>query len=142
MAITASTKLFVRPSLNQENYFEMEECRHPLMEEIVEQFQPNDFYSGGPYSRMKIITGPNSSGKSVYLKEVSLVIYMAHVGSFVPCAKANINLLDSIHTRLLATESVAVRLSSFMIDLTQVFFIKKKKHQNIYYSKHFRCLTP
>ncbi|CAG9863939.1 unnamed protein product [Phyllotreta striolata] len=120
MAMSAMIKLYKRPKLNRENYFELKDCRHPLMEEMIEQFQTNDFYSGGAHSRMKIITGPNSSGKSVYLKQILLIIYMGHVGSFVPCFSADINLLDTMYTRLQATESAAVRLSSFMIDLTQV----------------------
>ncbi|XP_072388558.1 mutS protein homolog 5-like [Diabrotica undecimpunctata] len=120
MAIAASCKMYVRPFLNTNNYFQLDECRHPLLEHMLEQFQPNDFYSGANNSHIKIITGPNGSGKSVYLKQICLVVYLAHVGSYVPCSRADINLLDTMHSRVLAMESAAVRLSSFMIDVTQM----------------------
>ncbi|XP_056636028.1 mutS protein homolog 5-like [Diorhabda sublineata] len=120
MALTASSKMYTRPFLNKQNYYVLEECRHPLMEHLIEQFQSNHFFSGGQFSRMKIITGPNGSGKSVYLKQVSLTIYLAHVGSYVPCTKADISMLDSMHSRLCSTESATVRLSSFMINASQM----------------------
>uniref|UniRef100_A0A6P7H1Z0 MutS protein homolog 5-like isoform X1 n=1 Tax=Diabrotica virgifera virgifera TaxID=50390 RepID=A0A6P7H1Z0_DIAVI len=120
IAITASCKMYIRPFLNTNNYFQLDECRHPLLEHMLDQFQPNDFYSGANNSHIKIITGPNGSGKSVYLKQICLVVYLAHVGSYVPCSRADINLLDTIHSRVLAMESAVVRLSSFMIDVTQM----------------------
>ena len=86
----------------------------------MSNFESNDFFSGNNYSHIKIITGPNGSGKSVYLKEVALVIYLAHVGSYVPARVANIGMMHSIHSRMQATESASVRLSAFMIDAIQV----------------------
>ncbi|KAJ3643741.1 hypothetical protein Zmor_026433 [Zophobas morio] len=109
---------YVRPSLNTENTHEIQDCRHPLLE-LVSNFESNDFFSGNNYSHIKIITGPNGSGKSVYLKEVALVIYLAHVGSYVPARVANIGMMHSIHSRMQATESASVRLSAFMIDAIQ-----------------------
>nr|XP_023023464.1 mutS protein homolog 5-like isoform X1 [Leptinotarsa decemlineata] len=120
MAITSAQNTYVRPMLNQNSYFEIEESRHPLMEHLLDHFQCNDFYSGGQYSHMKIITGPNGSGKSIYLKQIALVVFLAHIGSYVPAKRANISLLNTIHTRLQATESAAVRLSGFMIDVSQM----------------------
>ncbi|XP_044266292.1 LOW QUALITY PROTEIN: mutS protein homolog 5-like [Tribolium madens] len=109
---------YVRPSLNNRNKHEIRDCRHPLLE-LVSNFEPNDFCSGNNHSHIKIITGPNGSGKSVYLKQVALVIYFAHIGSYVPARSANIGMLHSIHSRMHATESAAVRLSAFMIDTIQ-----------------------
>ncbi|KAJ8952812.1 hypothetical protein NQ318_008130 [Aromia moschata] len=120
MALTASQNDYIRPSLNTDNIFEIKDGKHPLNEHLVSQFQTNDFYSGGQYSHMKIITGPNGSGKSMYLKQLALIVYLAHVGSYVPVKSANIALVHSIHSRIQATESVSVRLSAFMIDVTQV----------------------
>lgn len=111
---------YVRPTLNTQNVHEIQKGRHPLLELISSDFQPNDFYSGGDRGKVQIVTGPNASGKSVYLKQVSLIIFLAHVGSFVPASKANIATVHSIHSRIRATESAALRLSSFMIDLSQV----------------------
>ncbi|KAG5894164.1 hypothetical protein JTB14_001860 [Gonioctena quinquepunctata] len=120
MAVICAQNTYIRPQLNNENYFEIEESRHPLMEHLLAQFQSNDFYSGGKYSHMKIITGPNGSGKSVYLKQIALVVYLAHIGSYVPAKSANIGMMKSIHCRIHTTESAAVRLSAFMIDITQM----------------------
>jgi DNA mismatch repair ATPase MutS len=69
---------------------------------------------------MKLITGPNFSGKSVYLKQVALLTYMAHIGCFVPCEAARIGLTTKILTRIQSPESVATGKSSFLIDLQQI----------------------
>lgn len=71
-------------------------------------------------SSMLIMTGPNYSGKSVYLKQVALIVYMAHIGSFVPAEKATIGLTDKILTRIATRESVSRDQSAFMIDLQQI----------------------
>lgn len=123
---------YVRPTLNNENMHEIQDCRHPLLE-LVSNFESNDFFSGKNYSHIKIITGPNGSGKSVYLKEVALVIYFAHIGSYVPARTANIGMLHSIHSRIQATESASVRLSSFMIDAIQVEIFFKKINNKQYF---------
>ncbi|KAA8591600.1 hypothetical protein FQN60_016974 [Etheostoma spectabile] len=70
--------------------------------------------------RVKIITGPNSSGKSIYLKQVGLIVFMALIGSDVPAKEAEIGLVDGIFTRMQSRESVSVGLSTFMIDLNQM----------------------
>lgn len=67
-----------------------------------------------------LVIGPNGSGKSVFLKQVALVIFLGHIGSYVPAEEASIGMVKSIHSRLQTTESVSVRLSSFMIDISQV----------------------
>ena len=69
---------------------------------------------------MLIMTGPNYSGKSVYLKQVALIVYMAHVGCFVPADSATVGLTDKILTRISTRESVSRFQSAFMIDLQQV----------------------
>ena len=71
---------------------------------------------------MLMMTGPNYSGKSVYLKQVALIVYMAHVGCFVPADKAIIGLTDKILTRVATRETVSKLQSAFMIDLQQVAF--------------------
>ena len=66
---------------------------------------------------MSLITGPNSSGKSVYLKQVGLLVYLAHIGSFLPCTKAVIGLTDRIMTRISSFETASAAQSSFTLDL-------------------------
>ena len=75
-------------------------------------------HEGGP--SMLVLTGPNYSGKSVYLKQVALIVFMAHVGSFVPAESAKIGLTDKILSRVTTRETVSRAKSAFMIDLQQI----------------------
>jgi DNA mismatch repair protein MSH5 len=70
LALVAKENNYTRPVLTQERILEIKGGRHPLQELCVDDFVPNDTFSGDQHSLMKIITGPNSSGKSVYLKQV------------------------------------------------------------------------
>uniref|UniRef100_A0A8D0Z0I6 MutS protein homolog 5 n=1 Tax=Sus scrofa TaxID=9823 RepID=A0A8D0Z0I6_PIG len=94
--------------------------RHPLMELCARTFVPNSAECMGDTGRVKVITGPNSSGKSIYLKQVGLITFMALVGSFVPAEEAEIGAVDAIFTRIHSCESISLGLSTFMIDLNQV----------------------
>lgn len=115
--------------------------RHPLQEHCVSSFVTNDaILCGGSgnessmlaspspsdagmdatKSSMFMLTGPNFSGKSIYLKQVGIIVYMAHVGCFVPADQAVIGLTDAILTRVTARETVSKGQSAFMIDLQQV----------------------
>jgi DNA mismatch repair protein MSH5 len=80
--------------------------------------------AGGP--SMLLLTGPNYSGKSVYLKCLAQIVYLAHIGSFVPCSSAIIGLTDAILTRIRTCETVSRPHSAFMIDLQQVAMVLKK----------------
>ena len=71
-----------------------------------------------PYIYLKI--GPNSSGKSVYIKQIGIIVYLTHIGMYIPCTKAIIGICDSIYTRISSTESVLSQHSSFSLDLNQV----------------------
>nr|XP_045013243.1 mutS protein homolog 5 isoform X2 [Jaculus jaculus] len=93
--------------------------RHPLMELCARTFVPNSTECGGERGRVKVITGPNSSGKSIYLKQVGLITFMALVGSFVPAEEAEIGAVDAIFTRIHSCESISLGLSTFVIDLNQ-----------------------
>lgn len=83
---------------------------------------PNDTRMGRVAGRVHVLTGPNCSGKSVYLRQVALIVYLAHVGAFVPAERAVVGLTDRIFTRLSGSDSVtaAVQQSSFMRDLSQL----------------------
>uniref|UniRef100_A0AAQ4NQT6 DNA mismatch repair proteins mutS family domain-containing protein n=1 Tax=Gasterosteus aculeatus aculeatus TaxID=481459 RepID=A0AAQ4NQT6_GASAC len=94
--------------------------RHPLLELCSPVFVANSFHSSESQGRVKIITGPNSSGKSIYLKQVGLIVFMALIGSDVPAKEAEIGLVDGMFTRMQSRESVSVGLSTFMIDLNQM----------------------
>ncbi len=70
--------------------------------------------------RIHVVTGPNSSGKSVYMKQAGLIVYLAHVGCWVPAAAARVTLTDKLFTRIQTVESVSLGLSSFLCDMNQV----------------------
>jgi DNA mismatch repair protein MutS len=80
---------------------------------------PNDTYLGNEDTQLIILTGPNMSGKSTYLKQVALIVYMAQIGSFVPAESANIGIVDRIFTRIGAQEDLAAGQSTFMVEMVE-----------------------
>ncbi|XP_067402898.1 mutS protein homolog 5 [Emydura macquarii macquarii] len=120
LAVMARENSYSRPSFTHRHGIRIKHGRHPLMELCAKTFVPNPVDAGEANGRIKILTGPNSSGKSVYLKMVGLITFMALIGSYVPAAEAEIGAVDGIYTRIHSRESVSVGLSTFMIDLNQV----------------------
>ncbi|XP_022621924.1 mutS protein homolog 5 [Seriola dumerili] len=111
---------YTSPKLASHRKITVMQGRHPLLELCSPVFVANSFESSELQGRIKIITGPNSSGKSIYLKQVGLIVFMALIGSDVPAKEAEIGLVDGIFTRMQSRESVSVGLSTFMIDLNQM----------------------
>ncbi|CAI5731867.1 unnamed protein product [Peronospora destructor] len=112
---------FTRPKITESNTLKATQARHPLQELLVEHYIPNNILLDSSGS-LKIVTGQNGSGKSVYLKTVGLLQYMAQIGSFVPADKAEIGLVTKVFTRIqsLSMESATVSQSSFTIDCNQM----------------------
>lgn len=109
----------VKPIISDEVILAVKNGRHLLQELTVDAFIPNDTFAAQPKS-ISLITGPNGSGKSIYLKQVGLLTYLAHIGSWVPCEKAVIGLTDRIFTRIRSEESVSRSQSAFTVDLCQM----------------------
>jgi DNA mismatch repair protein MSH5 len=104
--------------------------RHPLQEVITEkEFIPNDVLVD-ENDCLVVVTGPNYSGKSCSLRQVGLLVYMAHIGSFIPCTEAEISITDQICARICTVETCAVPQSSFQLDLTQMASILLKCTSN------------
>ncbi|XP_061572797.1 mutS protein homolog 5 [Cololabis saira] len=122
MALSSASQeySYTAPKLANHREITVTQGRHPLLELCSPVFVANSFHSSDSEGRVKIITGPNSSGKSIYLKQVGLIIFMALIGSDVPAKEAEIGLVDGIFTRMQSRESVSVGLSTFMIDLNQM----------------------
>ncbi|GAU98159.1 hypothetical protein RvY_09339 [Ramazzottius varieornatus] len=120
MANVATSRNYTVPQMGNDIGIMIEEGRHPLQELYVPTFVPNSTSIGYDENRVNILTGPNMSGKSVYLKQVAVMVFLAHVGCPVPASVAKIGYTDKIFTRLLSDETVALRQSAFLIDLTQV----------------------
>eukprot|EP00934_Nitzschia_sp_Nitz4_P002886 Nitzschia sp. Nitz4//scaffold38_size140716//70331//73000//NITZ4_003145-RA/size140716-processed-gene-0.33-mRNA-1//1//CDS//3329550072//2876//frame0 len=113
---------FVRPVLLQDgsSRIHIVDGRHPLQEIITERaFVPNDVDIDTP-TRISVVTGPNYSGKSCYLRQVGVLVYMAHIGCFLPCSRAEMCIVDNIVSRISSIETCSVPQSSFQLDLTQM----------------------
>ncbi|XP_059098845.1 mutS protein homolog 5-like [Tigriopus californicus] len=93
--------------------------RHPLQDICSSTFVPNHVFMDSKVRAM-ILTGPNACGKSVYLKQIGLIVYLAHMGSYVPADQAVIPLMDRIYSRIQTVESISLGLSSFMVDVNQM----------------------
>jgi len=103
MGIASKERSFVRPDIKNERTIVIKAGRHPLQEIVVDSFIPNDTYFD-PNKNVALITGPNCSGKSVYLKQTGLIVYMAMLGCYVPATMARVDVCDSIYTRISTIE--------------------------------------
>ncbi|KAK4795156.1 hypothetical protein SAY86_013150 [Trapa natans] len=118
LAWVARQNNYVRPILTDENLLDIHKGRHVLQEMTVDTFIPNDT-SIVTDERINIITGPNYSGKSIYVKQVALIVFLAHIGSFVPADAATVGLTDRIFCAM-GSKLMTAEQSTFMIDLHQV----------------------
>ncbi len=110
---------YVRPQLSEEDEIIISAGRHPVVERSEEGFIPNDTCLGNRDAQLIILTGPNMSGKSTYLRQVALIVLLAQIGSFVPADSAKIGLVDRIFTRVGAQEDLAAGQSTFMVEMTE-----------------------
>lgn len=122
LAIVASNNNYVRPSLNNENRISIKNGRHPVIERLLKQneFISNDTLLDDQDNRTMILTGPNMAGKSTYMRQVALITFLAHIGSFVPAESADICIVDRIFTRIGASDDLAVGQSTFMVEMVEV----------------------
>jgi DNA mismatch repair protein MutS len=120
LAEVAAMKGYVRPELSEDNRLEITDSRHPVVEDqlVGRRFIPNDVILEEG-ERLRIITGPNMSGKSTYLRQVALIVLMAQMGSFVPARIANIGLVDRIFTRIGAQDEIFAGQSTFMVEMVE-----------------------
>ncbi len=112
---------YVKPLTNSGEYIRITEGRHPVVENISKStlFVPNDTVLSS-VERVAIITGPNMSGKSTYMRQVALITLMAQIGSFVPAKSADIGIVDKIFTRVGASDDLASGQSTFMVEMNEV----------------------
>jgi DNA mismatch repair protein MutS len=120
LAETAALHGYVRPLVVEEDVLEIHDGRHPVVELSLsgERFVPNDvlFEEG---ERVRLITGPNMSGKSTLIRQVALIVLLAQVGSFVPASSARIGLVDRIFTRIGAQDEIHAGQSTFMVEMVE-----------------------
>ncbi len=119
LAERADTLRWVQPELSDEPGLRVEGGRHPVVERFISgAFVPNDV-DFSDRRRMLVVTGPNMGGKSTYMRQVALIAVLAHIGSFVPAARAVVGPLDRIFTRIGAGDDLAGGRSTFMVEMTE-----------------------
>jgi DNA mismatch repair protein MutS len=120
LAEAAALYGYTRPQISTDTILEIRDGRHPVVERSLrsERFVPNDttFEAG---EIVRLITGPNMSGKSTFLRQVALIVLMAQMGSFVPAAAAHIGLVDRIFTRIGAQDEIHAGQSTFMVEMIE-----------------------
>jgi DNA mismatch repair protein MutS len=114
----ASKRNYARPVFTDDLCLEIEGGRHPVVEGQIESFIPNDCRLS-PTRRLLLITGPNMGGKSTYMRQVALIVLLAHIGSFVPARAAKLGPVDQIFTRIGAADDLAGGRSTFMVEMTE-----------------------
>ncbi len=112
---------YCRPVVDADSRLVIRDGRHPVLEELQREpaFIPNDCELDPERCQIVVLTGPNMGGKSTYLRQVALIVLMAHAGSFVPAAEARIGLTDRIFTRVGASDMLARGESTFMVEMTE-----------------------
>ncbi|MDR1006123.1 MAG: DNA mismatch repair protein MutS [Bacteroidales bacterium] len=113
---------YVKPKINEGKTLRIVEGRHPVIEKMLpvgESYVANDVYLDTDKQQICIITGPNMSGKSAYLRQTALIVLMAQIGSFVPAKSAEIGIVDKIFTRVGASDNISSGESTFMVEMNE-----------------------
>ncbi len=118
LALHAQKANWVRPQLEKAPGIEIIGARHPVVEDALEHYTPNDCILM-PGRRLLVITGPNMGGKSTYMRSIALIVLLTYIGSFVPATSAKIGPVDRILTRIGASDDLARGRSTFMVEMTE-----------------------
>ncbi|MBZ0214860.1 MAG: DNA mismatch repair protein MutS, partial [Nitrospirae bacterium] len=118
LAEAAVRNRYIEPELVEEDRLEYSQGRHAVVEANVNTFVPNDL-SLNDAARLMVLTGPNMSGKSTYLRQTALIALMAQIGSFVPAASCRLGLCDRIFARIGAKDEIALGQSTFMVEMVE-----------------------
>lgn len=112
---------YCRPEVNNSGRVEIKAGRHPVVESLSDApFVPNDTVLDNGDNRVAMITGPNMAGKSTFMRQTALIVLMAQIGCFVPAQSATIGIVDSIFTRVGASDDLAAGQSTFMVEMSEV----------------------
>lgn len=119
LAECASTHHWMKPEISEDDRLLIVQGRHAVVERGVGQFVPNDLTLGSEQPRLMVLTGPNMSGKSTFLRQTALIVLMAQMGSFVPAERCEMGLCDRIFTRIGARDELALGQSTFMVEMLE-----------------------
>ena len=131
-AQVAVTNNYAKPEIAIDGIINIKNGRHPVVELMLDDglFVPNDSYLDLTDNRMIVLTGPNMSGKSTFMRQVALITLMAQIGSFVPADYAKISVVDQIFTRVGASDDLTAGQSTFMVEMSEVADIVKNATKN------------
>ncbi len=131
-AYIASKYNYVKPTVAAVDEIVIRDGRHPVVEQLFTQegFVPNDTLLNCDDEQLHIITGPNMSGKSTYLRQTALIVLMAQIGCFVPAAAAKIGLVDRIFTRVGASDNLVMGQSTFLVEMNETANILNNATRN------------
>ena len=118
----AKNNNYVKPIISNNNNILIKNSRHPVVEKLLplgEDFIANDICLSADEKQIAIITGPNMSGKSTYLRQIGLIVIMAQMGSFVPASHAEIGIVDKLFTRVGASDNLAEGESTFLVEMNE-----------------------
>lgn len=127
----ATKNSYIKPEITTEGDIEIIGGRHPIVEQLVgrENFVKNSIVLNND-KNLIILTGPNMSGKSTYMKQVALILIMAHMGCYVPAEYAKIGIVDKIFTRIGASDDLVTGQSTFMLEMSEVANIVNSSTKN------------
>jgi len=121
-----SVKLnYVKPEITNNDEIKIVGGRHPVIENTIAdgQYISNDVYIDRNLNSLLLITGPNMSGKSTYMRQLALIVLMAQAGCFVPATSASIGICDRIYTRIGASDNIAMGQSTFFVEMSELAYI-------------------
>lgn len=123
---------YVKPEITLDSVIDVKDGRHPVVENLLLdcQFTPNDVYLDSTDSKLLIITGPNMSGKSTFMRQTAIIVLMAQIGCFVSARYAKIGVVDKIFTRVGASDDLTAGQSTFMVEMNEVAEILKNATKN------------
>jgi len=119
LATHAAENRWIQPELHQGDRLTLEQGRHPVVVEQTTEFVPNNVRLDEDRGFL-VVTGPNMSGKSTYMRQVACIVLLAQIGSFVPAKEAEIGLVDGIFTRVGALDELAQGRSTFMVEMSEL----------------------
>ena len=113
---------YVKPQIDESDRIKITQGRHPVVERILppgEKFTANDYALNNSDTQIIILTGPNMAGKSVYLRQIGLIVLLAQIGSYVPAETASIGIVDRIYTRVGASDNISAGESTFLVEMQE-----------------------